>query len=95
VNMNWLIALGLERNGFSSAALKLRQQTLEEVERRYLELGSLFEFYDETGQRAPDQLPRKGTLEFGSAYHQAVHDYGWTATLYADLAFRDGQIGIT
>lgn len=87
VNMNWLIALGLERNGFAGAALKLRQQTLEEVERRYLALGSLFEFYDETGQRAPDQLPRKGTLGPGSAYHQAVHDYGWTATLYADLAF--------
>lgn len=87
VNMNWLVALGFERCGRPDAALRLRQRTLAEVERWYLELGSLFEFYDQTGAVAPDHLPRKGAWNPESPYHQAVHDYGWTATLYTDLVY--------
>jgi neutral trehalase len=87
INTNWLIALGFERSGRPDVALKLRRQTMHEVERWYLELGSLFEFYDEEGLLGPDHLPRKGRLERKSAYHQPIHDYGWTSTLYADLAY--------
>lgn len=88
VNMNWLIAEGLERYGRRAEARTLRVQTMDVVERWYLQLGSVFEFYDETGKAPPDRLPRKGSLEPGSAYHQAIHDYGWTATLYTDLVYR-------
>jgi putative isomerase len=87
MNTNWLVALGFERAGRKDVALKLRQRSLREVERWYLKRGSIFEFYDELGVTSPDQLPRKGPVEWGSGSHQAVHDYGWTATLYADLAF--------
>lgn len=87
MNTNWLTALGFERSGRPDVALKLRRQSLGEIERWYLERGSIFEFYDEFGVTPPDSLPRKGSLVRGSASHQAVHDYGWTATLYADLVY--------
>jgi hypothetical protein len=56
-------------------------------ESRYMELGSLFEFYDEHGVTRPDKLPRKGRTYPSSPYHQAIHDYGWTSTLYTDLVY--------
>jgi len=87
VNTNWLVAHGLESVGRRVEASKLREKTMDEIERRYMELGSLFEFYDEDGAVAPDKLPRKGRLDPASPYHQAIHDYGWTCTLYADLVF--------
>lgn len=87
INMNWLVALGFERSGRKDVALNLRRKTLREVERRYLELGSLFEFFDETGKLSPDRLPRKGVNDPQDPYHQTMHDFGWTATLYADLAY--------
>lgn len=85
MNTTWLVALGFERCGRRDIAARLRQQSLREVERWYLERGSIFEFYDEFGLTPPDELPRKGRFEPGSASHQAIHDYGWTATLYVDL----------
>ncbi|MDR3792692.1 MAG: trehalase family glycosidase [Terracidiphilus sp.] len=85
VNTNWLVARGFATSGRADLARKLREATMREIERRYLELGSLFEFYDEFGAVPPDRLPRKGRLEPMSAFHQAVHDYGWTACLYADM----------
>jgi putative isomerase len=90
VNTNWLVAHGLERVGRMVEASRLREKTMDEIERRYMELGSLFEFYDEDGATAPDKLPRKGRLDPASPYHQAIHDYGWTSTLYADLVFSHG-----
>ena len=87
MNTNWLVAKGFEQAGQTAIALKIRQQSMREVERWYLKRGSLFEFYDESGAISPDNLPRKGPVQWGDPYHQAIHDYGWTATLYADLAF--------
>lgn len=87
MNMNWLVALGFEQAEKKELARKLRQQSMRAVERWYLKRGSIFEFYDEYGVAPPDELPRKGPMQWGSAFHQAVHDYGWTATLYADLAY--------
>jgi hypothetical protein len=87
VNTNWLVAYGLDRVGRRIEASKLRERTMVEIERRYLELGSLFEFYDEHGVTVPDKLPRKGRNDPTSPYHQAIHDYGWTSTLYVDLVY--------
>ena len=79
VNMNWLIARGLDRYGFAENARALRQRTVEEIERWYERCGVFFEFYDDAGEAAPDTLPRKGRVG------TVVRDYGWTATLYVDL----------
>jgi glycogen debranching enzyme len=87
MNMNWLVATGFEQAGNRNVARKLREQTMRQVEQWYLKRGSIFEFYDEHGVTPPDRLPRKGPMQWGSPYHQAVHDYGWTATLYTDLVF--------
>ena len=90
INMNWLVAHGLDRVGCEAQASILREKTMDEIELRYLESGSLFEFYDEGGSIAPDKLPRKGRNDPSSPYHQAIHDYGWTSTLYADLVLSHG-----
>lgn len=88
INLNWLIAFGLERYGFNPAAAKLRQQTRHEIELYCEALGCLFEFYDTLREDAPPRLLRKGKCAPGdSPYHQVFHDFGWTATLYADLCF--------
>jgi putative isomerase len=87
MNMNWLIAMGFELEGQRRIAQELREKSLRAVEHWYLKRGSIFEFYDEFEVTSPDELPRKGSLIQASASHQAVHDYGWTATLYVDLAF--------
>jgi len=87
MNTNWLVAYGLEGVKRRVEASKLRERTMVEIERRYLELGSLFEFYDEHGVTSPDKLPRKGRNDPASPYHQTIHDYGWTSTLYANLVY--------
>jgi hypothetical protein len=87
VNTNWLVALGFERSGRPEVAKKLREQTMREIERRYLECGSIFEFFDQTGAQPPPALPRKGKLDPGNPYpHMVIHDYGWSASLYVDMA---------
>lgn len=85
ININWFIANGFERYGLS-ATEAIRLQTLAEIEKQYLALGSLYEYYDDEGIDAPTELLRKSKLEPGGM-HQVLHDYGWTATLYVDLAF--------
>ena len=87
INMNWLTAYGLEQYGHLSVAKELRQRTMIEVERWYLSAGCISEFYDQDGATSPEMLPRKGRLENMSPFHQAIHDYGWTTTLYADLVY--------
>ena len=59
---------------------------MAEVERRYEEFGVLFEFYDNWAEVPPPRLPRKGPCDPSNPYHQVVHDYGWTAALYLDMA---------
>lgn len=85
VNINWLIAFGLRRSGLEEVARRLEQATCREIERRYLECGSIYEFYDDRGEDAPGKLPRKGTNDPQRAYHQVIHDYGWSGTLYLDM----------
>jgi hypothetical protein len=87
ININWLIARGLERYGLVVAADRLRSQTLEEIEENCEKYGTLFEFYDDRREVAPPRLLRKGKCApEASPYHQVFHDYGWTASLYVDLA---------
>ncbi len=86
VNINWLIARGFERCGLGDVAARLREQTMREIEESCEKYGVLFEFFDDRKQVAPPNLLRKGKCAPGeSPYHQVVHDYGWTASLYVDL----------
>jgi glycogen debranching enzyme len=88
VNVNWLIAMGLERYDLHAQAHKLRLRTMEEIERWYLEYGAIFEFYDDRGEVPPPKLLRKGKNAPQERWlHQVIFDYGWSATLYADMAF--------
>jgi hypothetical protein len=87
VNMNWLISLGLRRNGFDARADALRDVTMGEIERHYEQFGAIFEFYDDEMAIAPPELNRKGSCNPDQWIHQVIHDYGWTAACYADWVF--------
>ncbi len=84
-NLNWLIAAGFRRYGLEEPARRIRERTLDEIARWYDRCGSIFEYYDDEGTVPPPDLLRKGKRDAANPYRQAVHDYGWTATLYADL----------
>ncbi len=85
ININWLIAFGLERYGWNEEARMLLEETAREEEKYYLKYGTFFEFYDDRRECDPPQLLRKGECSPSKPYHQAFHDYGWSATLYIDM----------
>ncbi|WP_052362198.1 amylo-alpha-1,6-glucosidase [Geminisphaera colitermitum] len=99
VNLNWLVIRGLARTGNDIAhadprtadalrqlATHLRHKTIAELERWHAKLGTFFEFYDDSGSIPPPDLPRKGrNAPDVSPYHQVIHDFGWSASLYIDL----------
>lgn len=88
VNINYLIAAGLRRYGFTTEADRLLRETMNEIEKFYLKYGTFFEFYDDRKECDPPQLLRKRSLDpDDSPFHQVFFDYGWTGTLYLDMAF--------
>lgn len=88
INLNWLIAEGLERYHFTEQAADLRARTRAEIEHHCEQYGTLFEFYDAQKETDPPRLHRKGACApEHSPYNQVFHDFGWTATLYADLCY--------
>jgi hypothetical protein len=89
VNVNWLIAWGLDRYGYADLAGDIRRRTVEEIEYWYGRYGSIFEFYDDRRELPPPQLLRKGKCApRESPFHQVFFDYGWSATLYVDMVGR-------
>ena len=87
-NINYLTALGLERYGYHDLAKSIVQDTLHEQEKWCLECGTFFEFYDDRKEVEPRALERKGKMPaVYSPMHQALHDYGWSATLYLEMLF--------
>jgi neutral trehalase len=90
ININWLVAQGFDRYGMPEVAARLRARTVAEIERFTENYGVFFEFYDDRQEVDPPALLRKGKCApHESPMHQAFHDYGWTATLYLDLAATD------
>ena len=88
VNLNWLIARGLDRYGHHDLAAEIRRDTAAEIEAYHGRYGTLFEFYDDRREVDPPQLLRKGKCApQDSPFHQVFFDYGWTATLYVDMVF--------
>ena len=89
-NINYLIALGLERYGYHDLARSIVRDTLREQEKWYLQCGTFFEFYDDRKEVEPRALERKGKMPaVYSPMHQAFHDYGWSATLYLEMLFHN------
>ena len=88
INTNWLIAEGFDRYGLWDLAARIRRRSLDEIDRWHAACGSIFEYYDDQGQVPPPRLGRKGPNDPANPYHQVVHDYGWSATLYVDMALR-------
>ncbi|MCB8874237.1 amylo-alpha-1,6-glucosidase [Acidisoma silvae] len=95
VNINWLIARGLERyapydRAFGDAAAAIDRATIAEIERCAARYGTFFEYYDDRREVDPPQLMRKGECNPDNPFRQVIHDYGWTTTLYLDLIARSG-----
>ena len=87
-NINYMIALGLERYGYRDLARSIVADTLREQEKWYLACGTFFEFYDDRKEVEPRALERKGKMPaVYNPFHQAFHDYGWSATLYLEMLF--------
>lgn len=85
-NINWLIIRGLKRYGFTRLADKLRDQTIAVQQTMTLRYGTFFEYYDDAMELDPPKLLRKGCNNPAkSPFHQAFHDYGWSATLFIDM----------
>jgi neutral trehalase len=91
VNLNWMIAQGLERYGLKDAAFKIRNNTCRQIEKYYQKYGTFFEFYDDRCEVDPPELLRKGKNDPSIWVHQVIFDYGWTAGLYLDMlsSFRE------
>lgn len=86
ININYLIARGLERCGYPEEARRLLDGTVAVEEHFYQRYGTFFEFYDDRCEFDPPQLLRKGKCApQESPYHQVLFDYGWSATLYIDM----------
>jgi glycogen debranching enzyme len=91
INFNYLIVLGLERAGYAELARRIARRTLEVVSFWYEHDGCLYEFYDSADRLSPSRFARKGPniqpYEI-RVRMQCIRDYGWTATLFADLLLR-------
>lgn len=86
LNVNYMIALGLERYGFADDARKLLKETVDEETRHFNSYGTFFEFYDDKATDDPPQLIRKSSVNKpGTLWGQPLRDYGWSATLYLDF----------
>ena len=88
ININWFIARGLRRYGLEIEARALETASIAEIERQCEKYGTFFEYYDDRAELDPPQLERKGPCDSSMPYHQVMHDFGWTATLYVDWVLR-------
>jgi len=93
VNVNWLIARGLDRYRLRDEAVLIRRKTLAAVEKYYGRHGAIFEFFDDEDRIAPPDLLRKTLNDPSQWIHQVIHDYMWTATLYVDMRAAAAKTG--
>ncbi len=80
LNMNQLIAVGLDRSGFADEAAELRRRTIAIVDRWRRYTGCIYEFYDCDDQVPPFAIDRKSRIAYGGGYTN-VSDYHWSAAL--------------
>ncbi len=94
VNFNYLIALGLRRQGCPAEANWLAGKTIAFVDDYYRRYGVLFEFFDAKDERPPLACDRKGQrvkpYDIRRKY-DSIRDYHWTAALVACLLMDEGE----
>lgn len=91
VNVNYIVAEGLEKCGFFNEAEILRDKTVAMVNKWYEKTGTVFEFYDPEDSIAPWNCERKGTTPEIPDWRVRVHsisDYNWSACLTMKLIQR-------
>lgn len=81
LNMNHLIALGLDRAGFAAEATELRLRTVRTVQRWYEHTGCIYEFYDAYDRIPPYAMDRKSRLCYGQGFAN-ISDYHWSSALF-------------
>lgn len=94
VNFNFLICLGLSRQGQEAEAARLAKKTVQIVDRYYREYGVLFEFFDSSDRRPPPECDRKGKRQ--EPYNirrkmDSIRDYHWTAALTALMLWTESM----
>jgi glycogen debranching enzyme len=88
INFNYMIIEGLKNYGANALAEELLQKTIDNMCLWYEQDGVIYEFYDSNGKMSSRNLIRKARSIQPYDYHvhiQAIRDYGWSATLLADL----------
>ena len=87
---NYWTAEGLDRYGYAAEARLIREKTVEAAVRYYRELGGFDEFYDCDGVIPPPLIRRKGknTQDLKSGLFRAIHNYGWSASIFLDMLRR-------
>ena len=90
INLAWLVTMGFARYGRTQLAQELSDRLCAGIEKWYTTHGSIFEFFDADGVIPPPQLNRKGKLAPEiHPYHQVIHDFGWSASLYIDFVMSE------
>lgn len=94
INYNYLIALGLEKQGQPAEAERLIEATIRIVDKYYRQFGVTFEFYDSADLLKPTECERKGPVPRQYDLRQkmsSIRDYHWTAALVVDLLLKNIQ----
>lgn len=93
LNTNYLIILGLRRQGLAEEAARLAAVSIAAVAKYWRECGVLFEFYDADDRVPPWACDRKGPRRAPydlRAKMDSIRDYHWTAALVASLLLEEG-----
>ncbi|ULL15937.1 hypothetical protein DVH26_16700 [Paenibacillus sp. H1-7] len=94
INMNYLVYMGLIKQGRVEEANELAATTIEMVQSNYEQFGVIFEYYDSSGQVPPPACDRKGPTS--GIYDirrkmDVVRDFHWSASLTACLLMETDQ----
>lgn len=84
LNMNHLIAIGLERAGFTAEADHVRRHSIEIVHKWCRHTGCIYEFFDCEDQTPPFAMDRKSRLCYGAGA-TPVSDFHWSAALFVAM----------
>ena len=91
INLNYIIAEGLERCGALKEAELLRCRTVDMVNEWYHKTGAVFEFYDPENKIAPWNCERKGKTPTTPDWREQIHsicDFNWSACFIMKLIQR-------
>lgn len=88
MNMNYLVYIGLKKQGKQAEADQLAQQSIQMVQKYYEQYGVIFEYFDSADLVPPPECDRKGPPTGRYNIRQkmdVVRDFHWSAALTACL----------